>query len=121
MAYRQPSKEHALDSSGALSDARGKAVVIDSNKQLALAGANTIPDGVALEGGASGERMTYTELYGIEKVYLGGTVAVGDQLVLAANGEFVVGSTGENCVAVALEGGDSGEIITAQLGYKGSV
>lgn len=54
-------------------------------------------------------------LEGISKARLIGTVAIGNLLMVDANGKFLVATAGNRAVARALESGVTGDIATVQI------
>lgn len=84
----------------------GQAIVATSGKNMVGVVQNT-PDN-------STDLTAAVGLFGKTKVTLGGTVTVGEQLQIGSNGTFVVLSSG-TAVAIALEAGGSGDIVTALI------
>lgn len=113
---------HTRPAAADLSAKAGFACVLNSSGQVALAGANVIPDGIIMRGNTSGNPVTYHVLDGSWlMISIGGTVAQGDQVVTASDAQFVLGTSTEFCVAVMNEPGADGETCSAQCQYKGAI
>lgn len=122
MAIQQPGHLHNAVSAADLSTNQYCAVVLDSAGAIALAGAGVVPDGILMEpGDASGDEVTYSDLVGIMPIRLGGTVAIGDPLTPDGNGKWVTTTSGDEVTAVALEVGADTNVISAKMGYKGTI
>lgn len=76
--------------------------------------------GVLQNNPMQGEAGSLT-LQGITKAQLGGTVGIGNLLMCQSNGTFVVATSTNYAVAIALEGGASGEVIAILLQRNGKV
>lgn len=63
---------------------------------------------------ASGQAAEVVAL-GVSKVLAGDTITAGQRLASDANGDLVPATSGERVMGVALEGGSSGELISAMI------
>jgi len=69
---------------------------------------------------AAAGRSASVRKVGISKVVLGGTVAAGDRLTTDSSGKLIKTTTSNNrYCAIAIEGGDSGDTVSAvmEFGY----
>lgn len=94
---------------------------VDANGEIAVAtgAAGEAIDGIILDESPAGISASIcTE--GVERVILGGTVAIGDEVAVDANAKFVVAASGAVAVGKALVGGDADAIGTIMFYGKSS-
>lgn len=98
-----------------------KPITISTAGEVALSAASVVPDGVLLnEPDAVGNSASFWPLSngGTHPVRLSGTVTLGVGLRTSTSGFQASTATSDTIVAVALEPGASGELISALLGNK---
>jgi hypothetical protein len=117
-AYEIPGQTIPLIAAADMSANRYKAVVINSDGKMALAGANAVITGILRLPGVAGEHLPVT-INGVVMGILGGTVAKGDKVSVDANGKFVkataevvdgtghVTTAGSVVVGICMFGGDA--------------
>lgn len=115
MAYEIPVQNVTLEASADLSSNQFYAIKVDSSGQAALAGDGENAVGILQNDPDAAGKAAEVMFLGVSKAALGGTVTAGDNLASDTNGAFVTATGGDAVIAIALEGGDSGEIITVSL------
>lgn len=76
-------------------------------------------DGVILDEAPQGISASICT-YGVERVILGDTVAINDELAIDANGKFITAVADDVVVGKALLGGDADDVATAQVHGAGT-
>jgi len=106
-------------------------VVLNSSKQLAVAGANVECVGVLQDTPAAAGRVGQVRCFGVTKVQCGGSFNAGDKVASDANGKAVKATAasvsagtpeplaGSLVQGIALEAGASGQIATVLLTHAG--
>lgn len=115
MAYEIKGFSYSLQSSGDLSSDQYKAVVVNSDGEIEVAGAAATIDGV-LQNDPEAQYYAATIMQkGISKAVVGtGACTAGDLLEIEAGGDFITRSAGA-IVGRALETGVAGDIISVLL------
>lgn len=132
MAYEvNVGQDFSWDASADLSAKQFYLAVLNSSKQIAVAGANVGCLGVIQDGGAAAGRRAVVRYGGISKVVCGGNFNAGDKLASDANGKAVKATAasvsagtpeplaGSLVIGIALEAGASGETSTILLTHSG--
>jgi hypothetical protein len=106
-------------------------VVLNSSKQLAVAGANVSCLGVLQDTPAAAGRSGEVRCFGVTKVVAGGTIAVNDKIASDANGKAVKATAasvsagtpeplaGSYVMGLALEAASAGETFSMLLTHAG--
>jgi hypothetical protein len=87
---------------------------INSSGKIALAGAAAACIGIIQNAPVSGKAVTLRRM-GISKAVAGGTIAVGDRLTTDSAGKLIKGFGADPCVALALQAGVSGDIVSVDV------
>lgn len=114
MAYEDLIYNISLIASADLSAKQYYACKIDSNGQIALAGAGENAIGIIQNKPTSGSIVTVGTL-GLSKAVYGGTVTAGQNLMSDSAGKLVTASGTNAVIAIALQGGSANEIHTVCL------
>lgn len=125
MAYENYFQPFSLPTAADLSSSMGCAVTVNGSGLLALTAAGAMPDGVLNNPDATSGAQGRFNWDGVLKLRSGAAIAIGDLLVVGANGKFIKGVTSTNVrVAKALSVADAAdEFVTAffRLGVFGVV
>ena len=91
-----------------------KALVLDGNGDLVIAGANVASVGFLANSPKTGEATEFYTIGGGAKARAAAVIAAGDLLATDANGDLVVATTGQFAVARAMNAAVSGDIFAVQ-------
>lgn len=114
MAFAHTNTVYGATVSGEdLTGKRYLAGVLDTNGEIVQAtSAGGRIDGVILDESPEGISASLC-IFGVERVVLGGTVEINDDLSVDADGKFVTAASGDVVVGKALLGGSADDIGTA--------
>lgn len=112
-AYEIPGQRIAFKAGADLTDKVYKALTMDTNGNVVVAGADAVIVGALQREAKSGEPSTVM-INGITFGYLGGTVAYGAKVSTDADGNYVTATTGP-VVGVCVFGGDAGDLSSILL------
>ena len=124
-------QDFSFQASTDLSADQFRFVVLNTSKQLVLAGANVSCLGVLQDAPSAAGRAAGVRCFGISKVVLGGTVAANDKIASDANGKGVKATAasvsagtpeplaGSYVMGIALEAGVSGDVVSVLLTHAG--
>lgn len=107
--FEVPNFKPPFEASGDLSAAQFRAVKLDANGQLVVAGSGDRIVGVLQDKPAAAGNPAEVIQAGISKARLGATVARGADVQIDANGDFIT-AAGGSVVGVCVHGGDVGQI-----------
>ena len=116
MASVQNVKEITLIAAGDMSSNKFRGGVYAAGNKVAAAGAGVYPHVIIMDTPANTDdhvNCYHLNVGSIVMVQCGGTVTDADQLTTDASGDFVVGTSGDKTMLVAMEAGADGEVIRA--------
>lgn len=116
MAYDEKLRSISVEASGDLSASQFRFMVVDSNGQLAAAGAGAATDGVLQDDPDAAGKAGELGVEGVSKCEAGAAVAAGDLVASDASGKCVTASTGNVVAGRAMSAASAdGEIISVLL------
>ena len=113
MAYEIPGLMASFIAGDDLSSAQFKAVKLDSNGNIVVAGAGDRAIGILQDKPSQGQ-VGAVMLYGVSKAVYGASVTAGQELEVDSSGALVPFSSGK-IVAIALENGSAGEVHSVKI------
>jgi hypothetical protein len=120
MSYDHSSHDFTLPAAADLSAKQYRFVTVDASGNAAVSTRGQLSAGILQDNPSASGRAARIRPYGVSKLVLGGSVTAGQAIVADANGAGVNAASSDNAyMAIALQGGSSGDIVAVLIQPRG--